>query len=449
MKNLRIFRLAFVALLTIVGVTFTSCEDEPDKYKVSSGKPTISYVRVTSPESGDSLLTGAYMETIICIVGDNLRSTVELWFNDQQATLNTSYITDNTLIVAVPSVIPTTVTDMMYFVTSSNDTVTYPFEVIIPAPTLTSMSCEYAPVGSEATIYGNYFIDDENVPLTLEFESGQVVTEFTDIQQTQITFVVPEGAEEGYISVTTIYGTTQSTFKYCDTRGMLFEFDGVTGLSNHGWHDRTILSDETSITGNFVQLGGTATMSADGGYDDSNFSFEYWAGSWDEPQNMTSGDGIALFNVVDFTDYSNMSLKFELYIPSSNPWSAGAMQIVFAGYDIITYSGYSISGYSGTVASPNNYMFNGEGSNGEESYGRALYRPWTSSGSYDTGDEWVTVTIALSDFTLDYVGGNATSVPDSAEDFASFQIFVVGGGVSGTECTPIFKIDNIRVVPNE
>ena len=310
------------------------------------------------------------------------------------------------------------------------------------------MSCEYAPAGTEVSITGNYFVDDPNVPLEVVFPGDVTVTEFTDISQTSISFIMPECTEEGTVDVTTIYGTTTSAFHYLDTRGMLFDFDGVTGLGNHGWHNREILSDETSITGNFVQLGdGNAVMSADGGWDDSNFAFEYWCGSWDTPQNITSGDGIALFNVVDFTDYEDMALKFELYIPSSNPWSAGAMQIGFEGVDMVTLSGNPIDGYT-NVAGANAYMFNGEGTNDEGNFGRAMYRPWTTSGSYDTGDQWVTVTIPLTDFTYNRTGGSATAVPNSPDDFASLTIFVVGGGVNGTECYPIFKIDNIRAVPN-
>ena len=173
--------MAFAALLAFVGVTATSCEDEPHKYEVADGVPTIKYVKVTSPESGDSLITGAYMDNLICIVGDNLRSTVELWFNDQKAVLNTSYMTDNTILVAVPGNIPGEVSNMMYFVTASNDTITYPFEVIVPAPSVNSMSCEYAPAGSEATIYGNYFIDDPNVPLSIAF--GNVDFYHTKVSQ--------------------------------------------------------------------------------------------------------------------------------------------------------------------------------------------------------------------------------------------------------------------------
>lgn len=45
--------------------------------------------------------------------------------------------------------------------------------------------------------------------------------------------------------------------------------------------------------------------------------------------------------------------------------------------------------------------------------------------------------------------GNATNtVPSKPGDFASLTMFVVGGGINGTECQPIIKIDNIRAVLN-
>lgn len=438
----------FCCMALAAGFGMTSCEDEPDKYEVADGVPTVRYIRSPYVTSADSLITAATTGTTICLVGENLRSIYELYFNDQQAILNNSYMTDNTVLVDVPQTIPAEVSNKIYMVTRDGQTVTYDFCVTVPAPTLTAMSCEYAPAGTEVSITGNYFVDDPNVPLQVVFPGDVTVDEFTNISQTSISFIMPECTEEGTVDVTTIYGTTTSAFHYLDTRGMLFDFDGMTGLIDQGWHPRDIQADETSIAGNFVQLGdGTATMSADGGWNDSNFAFEYWCGSWDTPQNITSGQGMALFNLVDFTDYANMSLKFEMYIPSSNPWSAGAMQIAFEGVDMVTLSGNPIDGYT-NVAGANAYIFNGEGTNGEGDFGRALYRPWTTSGSYHTNDQWVTVTVPLTSFTYNRTGGSATSVPNSPDDFASLTIFVVGGGVNGTECTPIFKIDNIRAVPN-
>jgi hypothetical protein len=45
--------------------------------------------------------------------------------------------------------------------------------------------------------------------------------------------------------------------------------------------------------------------------------------------------------------------------------------------------------------------------------------------------------------------GGAATGSLNASDFSSLVIFVVGGGITGTECTPVIKIDNIRAVPNK
>lgn len=433
----------FCLIALVASFSMASCEDEPDKYEVADGLPTVRYIRSPYAVSADSLITEASTGTTICLVGENLRSIYELYFNDVQAILNSSYMTDNTVIVDVPQSIPTEVSNKMYMVTRNGETVEYDFSVTVPVPTLTTMSCEYAPAGSEVTITGNYFVDDPNVPLSVVFPGDIEVTEFTNISQSSISFIMPECTEEGAIDVTTIYGTTTSAFHYLDTRGMLFDFDGMTGLGNHGWHDRTITSDETSITGNFVQLGdGNTTLDAAGGWNDSQFAFEYWPGSWNTPTDYPEGEGIRLYDLADFSDYTNMSIKFEMYIPSSNPWSSGAMQVIFAGTDLVTYGNGGTDIYGNAIAGPNNTYFQ------NDELPRALYRPWTTTGSYHTDDQWVTVSLPISsNFIYGFNGGTATGTL-SADDFASLVIFVTGGGVEGTECTPLIKIDNIRAVPN-
>ena len=433
MKNMMILKKTAVLAAAIAGMALASCEQQPGKYEMSDGVPEVRYVRPVNVDASDSLMTGAYMDNQICIVGENLRSIYELWFNDRKAILNTSFITDNTLIVTVPSELPGKVTNMMYMVTASRDTVKYEFNVLVPAPVLNSMSCEYTPAGESATIYGDYLLDDANQPLEIVFSGDVPVTEITEITKTAVTFVIPEGAEEGSISVTTVNGTSSSAFHYLDSRGFLFDFDeGGTGLSNNGWHDRVILSDETSLTGKFVQLGdGSTPLPADGGWVDKYYSFEYWPGVYDEPLTYPEGqNGMKLDDLVDFSDYENMTLKFELFIPSTNPWSAGAMQVIFAGTDKVTNSKEDIEDVDGnTVPGANNQYFQ------NNVLPRGIYRPWTETGSFH------------SEFVYGKDGAVATGSLTET-DFSSLVIFVSGGGINGVECTPIFKIDNIRVVPN-
>lgn len=443
MRIKNINKVLFAVALVASTAGLTSCEDQPDKYESTCGTPTINYIRPVDVESRDSLLTEASMSNTICIVGNNLRSIKEIDFNDQKAVLNTSYMTDNTIIVSIPKNIPEKVSDKIYFITTGNDTIDYDFKVIIPAPSISSMSNEWAAAGEEVTINGDYFLDYDNYPLSIKVGDTYTIDKSElKITKTGITFNMPENMpEHENIYVTTKYGTTKAPFQYKDNRGMLFDFDTpnpVTGvvLSNHGWHARDIKSDETSVSGNYLLMG-DADMDAGGGWNDGNFSFEYWAGTWNQD---FLGDGPKLNEVADFRDWNNKSVKFEMCIPDSNPWMAAAMQVIFAGPDKVT------------LWQANNTFFHEQGK-----LSRALYMPWNNDkGSYDTGGKWVTVTIPISSFNMDWDGNKLNTTFASVEDFASLTIFITNGAYndktvlpSGTDCHPIIKIDNIRVVPNK
>lgn len=430
------------AMAISAGFLAVSCEDQPDAFVPTEGVPSVDFIRYADR---DVVIDAAYMQEIVCIVGQNLRSINQLWFNDQQAVLNTSFMTDNTLVASVPKELPKVQTDKIYMITAAQDTVTYDFKVLLPAPQLKSMSCEYQPQGEEVTVYGNYFKE----PMTIEFSNAVTVTSFKSVSMTEATFTIPDDAAPGKIKITTESGIAQSPFEYFDNRGMLFDFDddGDAALvtnDDNCWHKRVFYT-EGGIDGRYLQLGdGTSTITNES-WSDGLYAFEYWCGSWDTPQNITSGRGPALFNLVDFTDYATMALKFEMFIPSSNPWMACAMQIAFQPISQVTVSGYEVAGYD-KVGKPNAHAFNNE-ENNLGSWARAMYRPWEATGSYDTDDKWVTVTIPISDFTYNKDGGAATMKMSSADDFASLTMFVLGGGVSGSECAPIIKIDNIRAVP--
>lgn len=447
--NHKISSLLLTALAVATSFSLQSCKDQPDEFELTGGKPTIYYIRPASASASDSLLVQAYPQAQICLVGSNLTSIQQIYFNDKKAILNTSFITDNTLIVQIPSDIPDEVSDKMYLITSDQDTLAYDFHIVIPAPSVTQMSCEYAAPGSTATIYGSYFIDDPNVPLEVVFPDGQKAEiKSINASRSNITITVPDCTTEGQITVTSIYGTGTSSFRYLDTRGMLFDFDtpnSVTGavLGNHGWHGQVIESNETSLNGNYLRLGDpSVTLDEDGSWNDGNFSFEYWPGNWADPETY-SGDGVRLTDLTDFSDYANMSYKFEMCVPKANPWASGAMQIIVGGVTKISMGNAGVKDIDGnTLGGCNNTYFN------NDELPRGLYRPWEATGSFDTADEWITVTIPISEFKYAMSGGAATGSLN-ASDFTSLTIFVVGGGIKGTECQPVIKIDNIRAVPNK
>lgn len=417
-----------LALLPVIAFGMASCQDQPDAFRQADGLPVLHYVRYADR---DVVITEAFMEQTVCLVGDNLRSINQLLFNDQKAILNTSYMTDHTLLVNVPKEMAVEETDKIYMVTAKKDTVEYDFKVLPPAPVIKSMSNEWAAPGTVASIYGDYFIGTEDQPVVVEFPNGEV-TDFKKVSKTELQFTIPETAVEGKIKVTSISGTAASSFHYRDSRGLITNFDGATDVVPQGWNIKVTYKIEGGVDGQYVELG-PSTLDEEAGWNEE-LKLPFWCGNWQgDPMGITSGPGIPICNFIDMTNFSSMAFKMELCIPKENPWSSGAMQIVFASAERCANESWQNNDY----IQPANGLC------------RALYIPWKDSGSFDTNGEWITVTIPISEFVYNADGTMGTVPLQSPEDFASLIIWPWSGGVTGTECTPVFRYDNIRVVPNK
>ena len=120
----------------------------------------------------------------------------------------------------MPKTIPEVVTNKIYMVTTGKDTVDFDFSVLVPAPAVNSISNEYAHDGQEVVLRGDYFIDDPNSPLSITMAGNLPVPaeNILSVEKNAVRFVVPEGAEKGYINVSTIYGTSRSKFQFRDDR---------------------------------------------------------------------------------------------------------------------------------------------------------------------------------------------------------------------------------------
>lgn len=411
-------------MLTITSFTMVSCKDQPDKYEVADGIPTVYYVRSPYASQKDSLMTGAYMGNTICLVGDNLRSIVELYFNDQPAVLNTSYITDHTLLCDVPNELPNTPTDKIYMKTQSGETVSFDFEVLIPTATVNSMSNEWAAVGEEATIYGDYFLNYDNAPLVITMPGGAEVTEYTNIQKTSVSFIVPAGAtESGKLSVTTKYGKSESKFFFRDDRGMILDWDGIRGMAQaNGWRTGAGLKvdDGTGVDGAFIRFKGTTT---DEGWNlgEDDWCFNFWP-SASEPA-ISEMDGCA--DLIAKYELGKLALKFEYRIPSSMNWTSAALQLMLT---------------PASITGTNSYYW-------DESVPRSLWSPYAASGSYDTGDQWRTVTIPLTTFNKTHTG-NLCSTDFTVNNLGGLTFYFMGGP-AGTASELQMDVDNIRIAPTE
>ena len=232
-------------IMTIAVISiYSSCK------KDSTAEPRIKYVRITSPQSSDSLLIGAGQGHLIAIMGENLQDAVEIWFNDQRATLTPTYITSTSILVTVPSKIPTDITNKLKIIFKNGYTLLYDFQVQISKPAVNSMLCEYVKDGDIATINGDYFY----APVTVTFTGGVTGT-IVSLKDQEIQVKVPTGVQPGPITVQTNFGVTKSNFWFRDNRNIFISSDPWEGWNGQGFVvTNPGPGDPEKINGNYIRV---------------------------------------------------------------------------------------------------------------------------------------------------------------------------------------------------
>jgi len=245
MKSINKILLVLIMLTGVAGI-FIAC----DKNNDDSGEPSVNYVRITRPESSDSLLVGAGQGRLIAIVGENLKDAVEVWFNDRQAVLTPTYITDKSILVSVPNPIPTDITNKMKIVFKNGFILYHDFVVQISEPYVASMVSEFVNDGDIATIRGDFFYE----PLTVTFTGGVTGT-IVSVTPQAVQVRVPAGAQAGRITVKTNFGETKSNFWFRDSRNHFINSDPYEGW----WNASYVVSspgpgDPPKISGNYIRF---------------------------------------------------------------------------------------------------------------------------------------------------------------------------------------------------
>lgn len=389
-------------LVLLVGA-FTACE-ETSTFNQGNGKPAeVTYVRMCDPALSDSLLSGAYLGTRIAIIGENLAGVQEIWFNDIAAKLNPMYITQNAIIVDVPSVIPEAVTNTIRLITADNFETVYPFKTIVPSPILNKMKCEFVNDGDTAIIYGNYFLGDETTPLTVSF-FGNLAAEVVSYDLTSVSFKVPEGAQAGEISVTSMYGTTRSSFKFRDKTGLITDFHSASWGNPWG---KGVRAEEDPCDGMYALF----------------YSAEHSGWNWNEALMNVYWAPSANGNVpVAEGDYTTMALRFEI---NCITWTDVPLVIWFDTY--------------------------GDNINIDDaSKAQCHWKPWLKDGSvseYKT-DGWETITIPLTEFKYNKDESLTDKSIGNIENYTNINLFMFGAQTDPANKYPVnFKIDNVRIVP--
>lgn len=426
MKTLnKILYMACAAAMVIL----PACS-ETDAEKDEGKTPRVEYVRYSDPSQANDHITGAFLGETVVLCGSNLGNVQQVWFNDQQAKLNSTLITSNNIVLTIPNTISDNVTNKVKVVAGGGQTQEFDFNVLVPAPLVESLDNEWAAPGTEVTLTGDYIVTDDEYPLAIEFPGGVKVDPKTiEVKdRNSCTFTIPEGAKEGQLKVTSRYGDGYSNFHYRDTRALLFDWDGTHGQAlalASGWRDGSKIVTNSfpgipALDGNYICFNGTKGDYNDAGED--NFSFNHWS-SWSNDAGQQTGlDPSTLFDVAHFTDYC---LRFEVFVPSSTPWTVCALQMILTKNEL---------------GGSNGYIW-------DDDYPRGMWVPWEKTGSYDTGDKWVTVSVPFSEFNKTrYMGSSSQNL--SAAYFKGLTMIVLNGPASELTNVPLaIAVDNIRICP--
>ncbi len=411
MKN----TVGLLILLACATTSFVACNDYTGKYNIADGNPTIYYVRPTNPDIADSLMTGALLGETICIVGDNLNSVQELYFNDKRAILNINLITKNTLVVTVPAERSEEITDKIYFINQAGDTTEYDFVVLMPPPSVRRIVCEVVPKGDEVVIQGDYFFDDDPDDNPLEVKIGTYTVPSADIvsiEKTKLVFKAPAEEISGNISVKTIFGTSpKSQQRFRDDRGFITGFEeGFNGGWGRPSADQLQADPAFALTGKYAVISGDLS-SVDG-----------WGGG--TIINVWSQDnaGVGMTNPLFSSAPSTSILKMEVYV--TTPWTGTPMTFFFA---------------------PQGDNENCLWADGTQP--RGFWVPWQATGSY-VSEGWETVSIPIADMKFNGAGADV----GEPKAFGQLTISMHNRGMAaydGTPCSPTILLDNIRVIPGD
>ncbi len=390
----------FSLLILGLFLTMSSCTED-DGSNDDIGSPQIDYIRSTSPEKNDSLLTGAFMGELIAIVGKDLDYTRHIWFNDQEAELSPVYVTNETILVNVPSTVPGEVNNKMRMVFADETEMEIDFSVNVPGPILKKIKSEFVETGDIAVLTGDFFFE----PTTVIFP-GDIEAEISTISKTQLEVIVPEGTDMGEIVIKTNFGTAVSTFLFRDSRNMVGNGDD---LLHRAWNAPILNEDDEdgiveNISGNYIVLRPDSAPVGAWSWQNS-LNFMYIA------EDAETGRG----NFPIFPGEANVNewgIRFEINVQFE--WREIPLEIFFGEFG-------------------SDHM--------RESAPIAQWSPWEGNGLFET-DGWETVTVPLKDFNINFNGD-----PAELGDLQSLtNLSVMLFGAAENTHDPYIALDNLRVV---
>ena len=312
----------FFVLLCFFGGIVSSCKDDSDECCCN---PKINYIIPSDAAAKDSIIAGANSGEHIIIVGENLASVTEVFFDNVPADLNPVYITDNYIILQIPDI--NVSTQCITLVNAQGCRVQAAnFAINIPPPVVGMFYSEFVPAGGILRVKGNYFFSpnvyfyDENDNL---IKADKVGTKGS----TELFVTVPNGVGNSKpIVVETGSGKTTSKILFRDRRNIIIDFDeyhptvegtmvrGGTGAPDYRpkWREDVVEGFDLRT---LLPAGFELPEGCDGLYDQMN-RIEFKDGGYIAYQVEKGGrDMVPLIGDFASYDIKELVLKFEVYVP--------------------------------------------------------------------------------------------------------------------------------------
>ena len=302
-KIINIKSLIAIALLITGSFVFQSC-NEDESYPT----PSIMNVR---PTADNNPITEGNFGDVIAIQGTGFGSTQEVWFNTVMAEFNPTLVTDNNIILSIPSDFPEEINDKITVVTKGGSA-EFDFKVIVPAPIISSISNEFPKGGETVVIEGDIFYNIQSVSFT-----GGGDGEIVSYDPTMIQVIVPSGTTAGTFTVNSTAGSSESTMSLMDKTGMICDYDAMNKFED--WGKESVIVDGSTNP--------TDPQVVDGNYIKMQSSIDVTPGSWWVDQCATPHSGIVMPDHPDNDPAENYALKFEYF--SVGNFNDGHIQVQF------------------------------------------------------------------------------------------------------------------------
>ncbi len=395
----KLFNITVMA--SVILALFTACTEENAGMSAgmkSDAQPVVKFVRYTDANLGDQLVSSAPMGKTVAIVGTGLEGVTKVLFNDLDAKINPTLITPTAIVAKIPAQMPGEVSNTITLTTHKGKTTVFDFAVEIPTPSVNGISCEWAPAGSTATLYGSSFFPRTDGTIDVTFPGNAVAT-VKSFTNTEIVFEVPAGAAKGNIVVENDYGKGRSLFTYKDNTGLFIDGQAPEAWNNWGC---SAFGTEGGIDGDYVLLKGST-------------------GEWAWPANAIQmyyvrPDGTPIVSEGEVSEYA---LRMEV---NSKSWKGTPMLV----------------------------WFDNPGENHAVDGTAAQYhwRPYlTAPDKNFVTDGWITVTMPLSEFIYSKDEKENSRKISSMSNVKNLNMMFFGPAeTDNADFTLEMMIDNIRLV---